>query len=69
MSRKDRKRSDLTGKGAVELTEGELKDVSAGGDARRFETDFGDPVGNYNFKVEIEGVTDQSTTKPLIKKA
>jgi phage tail-like protein len=26
------------------------------GDARRFETDFGDPVGNYNFRVEIDGV-------------
>ena len=25
-------------------------------DARRFETDFGDPIGNYNFRVEIDGV-------------
>lgn len=28
------------------------------GPARRSEA-FGDPVGNYNFKIEIEGVADQ----------
>lgn len=38
-----------------ELTDEQLDEV-AGGPARRTE-DFGDPIGNYNFKVEIDGVS------------
>ncbi len=30
-------------------------------DKRRFETDFGDPIGNYSFRVEIAGTTSADT--------
>ena len=55
---------DLAAGEGVELTEEELKKAS-GGAGRRFETDFGDPIGNYNFKVEIEGVDSTDTSSKL----
>ena len=53
VKRKDQSQVKLTDKGAAELNETELDSVS-GGPARRSES-FGNPIGNYNFKIEIEG--------------
>ena len=57
MSKKERNpRSTPTEADAepTELNEDALEDIS-GGPTRRTE-DFGDHIGNYNFKVEIDGV-------------
>ncbi len=54
MNRKDKGRASLTDKGTTELSEPELDSIS-GGPTRRTE-DFGDFIGNYNFKVEKDGV-------------
>jgi len=43
--------------GVVELNEAHLDEISGG--PNRQPTD---PIGNFNFKVEIEGVTQQAAT-------
>ena len=53
MKPKNKSGAELPDKGTAELNETDLESIS-GGPARRSES-FGDPIGNYNFKVEIDG--------------
>lgn len=43
---------DLSDDAVKEFTMDDVQKVTGGMDSR-----FGDPIGNYNFKVEIEGVS------------